>query len=334
MVSNKLLVIRRRFLKSLNLLPLGEQLIRKVEFIRGLYQHPNKMIGRKLPPINHHYITKRTDVLVFAAHSDDEVLGLGASLYRHSAKGDNIKIVFTTNGSADWYGLQSWHIKTKESTKRAEIRYKEAVNALSLLNIPKENIYCLGYPDGGSQRYLKNMEDDIQFLMKTLNPGKVYVHCIEGGHVDHDMTSFVVKTTCKKIGFNNVFEWAEYNPKQPIGTKNIKFLPNPVNTFKETILDITEEERHLKRMMLSCHKSQQVEEYYAQGEALRQANLKNVEIELMEHCQLPKFRLHSIVKKYNKPFINKNKGDIRTTEPVKKYFMFLIAIQQLPLFNL
>jgi LmbE family N-acetylglucosaminyl deacetylase len=304
-LQSKILVTRRRILKLLNFFPWNEQLIRKVEFIRGLYQYPNKMVGRKLS--FHYNSNKKTDVLVFAAHSDDDVLGLGATLSRHCKNGDNIKIVFVTNGSSDWLGVQqSWNIKANESKMRSETRYSEAVKALSLLNIPIENIYCLGYPDGGTQRYLKEMSDDILLLLQKLNPGKVYVHCIEGGHTDHDMTSFVVKSSCKRVGYSNVYEWAEYNPKQPIGTKYIKFLSNQSLAFEEMIIDISEEERILKRKMLSCHQSQDVEKYYSQGEAIRQANLSNLDLELLEHCQLSKSKLTYIVKKLNISLINHN----------------------------
>lgn len=289
-------ITKRRILKLIQFIPWQDFLIKKIEFIRGLYRYPSKMVGRKL---TFYHNKMKTDVLVFAAHTDDDVLGLGTTLYRHCLKGDHIKIVFVTNGSADWSGVgQSWNLKAHESKRRSETRFTEAIKSLSLLNIPKENIFCLGYPDGGTQRYLKNMSDDIHMLFQKFNPGMVYVHCIEGGHIDHDMTSFVVKSVCHTIGYTNVFEWAEYNPKQPIGSTDIKFLPTQSNENKIITIDITEEERILKRRMLSFHVSQNVERFYSQGEAIRKANLTELDMELYEHCQIPKVRLIPIVKKF------------------------------------
>jgi LmbE family N-acetylglucosaminyl deacetylase len=300
LIVNKI-VTKRRILKLFNFLPWNEQFIKIVEFARGLYQYPDKMIGRKVPA-NHN--KSKTDVLIFAAHSDDDVLGLGATLYRHCKKGENVKVVFTTNGSADWSGVhQSWNIKAAEATLRAETRFREAVDALSLLHIPEENILCLGYPDGGTQRYLENISEDVLLLIQKLNPGKIYVHCIEGGHTDHDMTSLAVKFSCNKAGYHNVFEWAEYNPEQPIGSKEIRFLPNSSKTFQEITIEISDEERELKRKMLSCHPSQNVEQYFTQGEAIRRANLFQLETELLEYCQLPKSKLASIVKHLNKSLL-------------------------------
>lgn len=272
-----------------------EQLINKVEYIRGLYRYPNQMLGRKCL-LN----TKdqNTDILVFAAHPDDDVLGLGTTLYRHSLNGENIKVVFVTNGSGR--DGESWHIKRTSANKKAETRYREAVTALSLINIPENHVYSLGYPDGGTQRYLNHMSVDIQKLVKILKPGRIYVHCIEGGHGDHDLTSFVVKSICKKIGYHNVFEWTEYNPAQPLGTQDVKFLSSPLTKFNETIIRITEEERVMKRKMLACHRSQDVEQFFMEGEAIRQVDLKQIDTELMEHCQIPKRKLLPLLRKFEK----------------------------------
>jgi LmbE family N-acetylglucosaminyl deacetylase len=253
------------------------------------------MLGSKFP-INHD--NEETDVLVFAAHPDDDVLGLSTTLYRHSLKNENLKVVFVTNGTGR--DGESWNISDSESKKKSEIRYREAVNALSLINISTENIFCLGYPDGGTQRYLKNIATDVIMLVKKLKPGRIYVHCIEGGHVDHDMTSFVVKSVCNKIAYTNVFEWTEYNPIQPLGAQNVKFLPSQSTGLKEIKIDISENERILKRKMLTCHYSQDIEQFFLQGEAIRQANTSQLEAELFEHCQLPKKRLLSIVKSFTK----------------------------------
>lgn len=316
MIVNKI-VTKRRILKLFTLVPWNEQLIKKVEFARGLYQYPYKMVGRNLPVDYNH--SKKTDVLVFAAHADDDILGLGTTLYRHYKNGDNIKIVFTTNGSADWSGVhQSWNIKAEESIKKSETRYQEAADALSLMHIPKEEIYCLGYPDGGTQRYVKNISDDILQLIQRLNPGKIYVHCIEGGHLDHDMTSLAVKFSCKKANYHHVFEWTEYNPKQPIGTKEIHFLANSTNTSQGTAIKISEEEREIKRRMLSCHSSQNVEQYFTQGEAIRLADLSHLELELFEYCQLPKSKLTSIVNNMNKSLFHFKPGDVYEVNELKR----------------
>ncbi|MBS4197590.1 PIG-L deacetylase family protein [Lederbergia citri] len=271
-----------------------EKVIKLIETIRGLYIYPRIMLGRIITLNN----LNRTDVLVFAAHADDDVLGLGTTLYRHSLKGDNVKVVFITNGTGR--GGESWAVTRRESKKKSNIRYKEAVQALSLINIPENNIYCLGFPDGGTQRYLKNISDDIHFLINKLRPGRIYVHCIEGGHRDHDLTSYVVKSVCNKINYNQLFEWTEYYPNQPLGTHNVKFLLTPSSSIKENTIKITQYERNLKKKMLACHQSQDVEQYFLQGEAIRVATTTDMEMDLYKYSQFSRKKLNPIIEEVNK----------------------------------
>jgi len=44
-----------------------------------------------------------TRVLVLAAHPDDEVLGMGATIALHTARGDSVRIVVVTDGSSTQY---------------------------------------------------------------------------------------------------------------------------------------------------------------------------------------------------------------------------------------
>lgn len=273
------------------------KIIKGIEYIRGIYRYPKSMAGRKFD-LNR--INNDVDVLILAAHPDDDVLGLGTTLYRHSLTGSNIVVVFVTNGS----GI-SWNNRKGNTLEISNMRYKEASQALSLIKIPQENILSLGYPDQGSHRYLKYIAKDINLLIEKLHPKLVYTHCIEGGHSDHDMTSFVVKKVCKKIGFDNLYEWTEYNPRQSIGSKNVRFLPSKVTNFDEEIIDVSNEERMLKKDMLSFHKSQNIEKFYDQGEAIRKSSFVHIENDLQSYCSFPKKRIKVIVQEFNK-----SKGDI------------------------
>lgn len=270
-----------------------DRVIKNIEFYRGIYRYPSKMIGRELDLKN---VRQDTDVLVIAAHPDDDVLGLGTTLYRHRLKGENIVVVFVTNGT-NWKD-ESWRIKVIEAERRATIRYNEAVQALSLIGIPQENILCLGFPDGGTHRYLRYLAKDIQMLLQKLNPKLIYVHCIEGGHSDHDMTSFVVKSICNKMNHIDVFEWTEYHQKQPLGTQKVRFLPSETNLTEEKFIDISEEELVLKKKMLAFHKSQDVEKYFGHGESFRLGNFSKLEMELNQFCKLSKRRLIPVIKKF------------------------------------
>lgn len=267
-------------------------LIKFIEYIRGLYRYPGSMLGRIMPA----KLTEVTDVLVIAAHPDDEILGLSSMLGKHRMNGDMVTIVYVTNGSVG--KGPSWKCSKMASEQISKRRYEEGARALSHIGIKKGNLLCLGFPDGGTHRYLVEMAKDIIKLINDLNPKKIYVHSIEGGHDDHDIVSFVVKSVCKQLGSLHLYEWAEYNRLQPLGSKNINFRASIPSKYKETIMHLTKEEQKLKKKMLENHESQGVVVHYMMGEAIRQADFSNLETNLYEYSHFAKRGIKPLVKRF------------------------------------
>ena len=81
----------------------------------------------------------RSNVIVFAAHPDDEALGCSGSLALHSLNRDNIFIVFLTDGVSSRY--------LGKNKKQSNIRKNNCLNSLKILNIKKENVFFLNFPD-------------------------------------------------------------------------------------------------------------------------------------------------------------------------------------------
>jgi LmbE family N-acetylglucosaminyl deacetylase len=277
--------------------------IKTVEFIRGLYRYPRQMLGRTYDI----YDGVKADILVFAAHPDDEIFGIGTVLYRHFLDNKKIKIVYVTNGSASGHGA-SWRNSKARAKELVEMRLHEAAQALSHLQLSAKDILCLGYPDLGTYRYLTSISKDISQLLQEVAPEKIYVHTIEGGHIDHDMTSLVVLNECKRRGLTNVYEWTEYNSMQPLGTKEVTFK-SVVTTFSDEIqIRLSDEERALKRKMLASHVSQQAEVFGHQGEAIRKASFTNLVGRILAYAgganqvnplYVSYNRLRPILKKFN-----------------------------------
>jgi len=218
---------------------------------------------------------------------------------RHCSQGEKITVVYVTDGSSR--DGESWKREREISEKIAATRYKEGTRGLSVLKIPQQNLLLLGFPDGGTQRYLKEISKDVISLIKKLTPTKIYVHCIEGGHIDHDLVSLVVKSVCNKLNFQNVFEWAEYSQLYPLGTKKMKFLPPlSFHEAKEIKIEFSKNELKLKKEMLSCHKSQDVADIYTQGEIIRKANIKYLKEELAAYSQVPKEEWNYLVERFLK----------------------------------
>lgn len=88
---------------------------------------------------------KKTDLMVFAPHEDDELAIAGPVIYQAAQNGMNVKVVFTTNG--DYFPHEG------------PIRIKEAINALHILGVEKENIIFLGYGDQTQSKHLYNADN-------------------------------------------------------------------------------------------------------------------------------------------------------------------------------
>lgn len=271
-----------------------QRTIKLKEYLKGLYRYPNKMIGRNISHIN----KNNTDVLVFAAHPDDELLGLSSLINKHFLKGEKIIVVYVTDGSGR--DGESWKKERPISERNAKVRYQEGILGLSILKIPAKNILCLGFPDGGTHRYLKEMSKDVYMLIKRLSPKQIYVHCIEGGHNDHDLVSLVVKSVCNKLNFSNIFEWAEYNSLYPLGSKKIDFLPSLPFHSRNAVrnINLSEIELKNKRKMLSCHVSQKVDDVYSCNEIIRKADIRHLKDELIAYSQVSREEWFPMIEKF------------------------------------
>jgi LmbE family N-acetylglucosaminyl deacetylase len=286
-----MLDIKTRLRKALQRTTVPDTLVRLIEGSRGI-RYPATLIGRlNYPPPRH----SGGGVLVFAAHQDDEVLGLGLTLVKHRSRGDRVTVVFTTNGAGpNWQ--ESCAIKQAVSATR----FKEACDALAIIGIDPAEIVCLGFPDGGLHRYIPEASKDIAALIRAIVPHTIYVHAIEGGHRDHDVTAFVVQEVSARLRISPVFEWAEYNSEAPGGQpiSDARFASDPyVPDFECAPTPFDQSEFTSKQQMLAKYASQAVSiRYYPfRSEILRRARPIHLLPRLAHFTRLSQGRLRSLI---------------------------------------
>ena len=98
--------------------------------------------------------TAPADLVVFAPHPDDEVIGTGGVIQRAVASGQRVLVVFVTNG--DGYadaasaltGRPTATLQAADYVTLAAARQREAVAADAILGLGAANLVFLGYPDG------------------------------------------------------------------------------------------------------------------------------------------------------------------------------------------
>jgi N-acetylglucosamine malate deacetylase 1 len=165
-------------------------------------------------------MAKKNSVLVVAAHPDDEALGCFGTLLKHRSKGDKINLVFLTDGVSS----------RKKNNKQKIERRKNCIKAAKLLDLNKDNIFFLDYPDNMMDSVpLLNVVKDIEKIKKKIMPDTIYTHFSNDLNVDHRIAFQAAVTssrpkeneTVKKIFCFEILsstEWADKN--------KIAFNPN------------------------------------------------------------------------------------------------------------
>jgi LmbE family N-acetylglucosaminyl deacetylase len=114
-------------------------------------------------------------VLVLAAHSDDEALGVGGTIAKLSGEGHKVISVICSAGEKSPF----WRKKDELINQRME----EALKAARILGTYKT--IFLKYPDAMLKRYQKELNEKILLVMKEYKPDQVFVHHKRDLHPDH-----------------------------------------------------------------------------------------------------------------------------------------------------
>jgi N-acetylglucosamine malate deacetylase 1 len=146
------------------------------------------------------------NILVFAPHPDDELLGLGGTLIKN--KKENIKIVFMTSGE------KGNPKKTQQETKNErETETKKVCRLLSAKPIFLKQ----------KDREITANKNIIQKIVKVIletKPKQIYIPNSEENDLDHKKTNEIVRDALnfvkRKIKIPLVFEYEIWSPLQDV----------------------------------------------------------------------------------------------------------------------
>jgi len=103
--------------------------------------------------------TRDDRVVVFAPHPDDETIGCGGVIQQVLAAGGRAFVVFLTNGDHNQVAFKLYEkrivLRPRDYIAMGELRRAEALEAAHALGVPRENLFFLGYPDGGTLKIWK-----------------------------------------------------------------------------------------------------------------------------------------------------------------------------------
>lgn len=125
-------------------------------------------------------------VLVVAAHPDDEILGCGGTLARHIAEGDQVHILFMTNGVSS------------RNHDSVAINARQIAMSKAMCNLMVQSYQTLDFPDNKMDALpLLEIVQCIEPIIKKIKPNIIYTHFYGDLNIDHQLTYNAVLTVCR-----------------------------------------------------------------------------------------------------------------------------------------
>lgn len=173
------------------------------------------------------------DIVVFAPHPDDEVIGCAGVIQQALARDRRVQVVFSTSGdgypraAARLAGKTLGELEPADFIRLGETRRAEALAADRELGLAERDLVHLGFPDGsfggvlaatgsepvrspltqlsespttGAPYTRRGALDGFVRLLEDSRPAEVYVTDAADEHGDHSATHQIVTEAIKRTG--------------------------------------------------------------------------------------------------------------------------------------
>lgn len=129
------------------------------------------------------------NVLVVVPHPDDESIGMGGTILKHFADGDDVFVLFLTSG-----GLG---IPDTEPAVAADIREGEAVAACDILGV--RGYHFARFPDGDLMSHVDEAVDVMTREVFSHQPERIYTTHQDEDHIDHRAAAMIVSRAVRDL---------------------------------------------------------------------------------------------------------------------------------------
>jgi len=163
-------------------------------------------------------------ILVFCAHSDDQVLGAGATLAKYAKQGHDITVVVFSFGEL----THPW-LKKEYS---ASMRVQESKDAGKQLGL--KEVSFLGLTEGKFKEEFesKKLKNKIIHLLLTKKPNKIFLHSPDDFHPDHrDVYKLITGILKEKKFAGDVYAYEVWNPVDVLKTNWPQMYVDVTDTF-------------------------------------------------------------------------------------------------------
>ncbi len=167
----------------------------------------------------------KNKILVVAAHPDDEILGIGGTILKHSKAGDDVFCVIMGEGLA----------ARRDATEDAiEKLHEQSRNAGDVLGF--REIRFFDFPDNRMDSVdLLDVVKKIESLIDEFDPDIIYTHHGNDLNIDHQICFQAVMTAARPIGSRQITIYTfETLSSTEWHDRKMQFMPN-------TYVDIADE---------------------------------------------------------------------------------------------
>lgn len=133
-------------------------------------------------------------VLVIAAHPDDEVLGCGGAILKHTSNADTVRILILAEGL------------TSREPVRDAVRHKDELVHLhenseqAAKRLGAEGVRLCSFPDNRMDSIdLLDVVKEVEQEIEGFKPNIVYTHHGGDVNIDHQITHDAVVTACRPL---------------------------------------------------------------------------------------------------------------------------------------
>ena len=178
-------------------------------------------------------------ILVFAAHPDDEVIGVGGTLIKRKKEGHHTAVCYFTAA-----------VKKRNTDRDIRDKMLETEKAGRVLALDRQ--YFLNYPAActdriGQEKIIKS----IKKVIKEFQPNVIYTHYIYDLHSDHRILTENVLIATRPVNFDFIAQVYFYNE-----FTSSTFWSLPENVFRPNVFVDISATMTKKLMAFSCYKSQ------------------------------------------------------------------------------
>ncbi len=129
-------------------------------------------------------INSTSKVLIIVAHPDDETIGLGGTIAKHSYEGDEVYALAMTDG-----------VGSRESTKETDVNNRAKAASASSTELGFKWLDILNYPDNKLDSVpLLDIVKSLEKFKRKINPQIIYTHSSSDLNIDHRIINQAVLT--------------------------------------------------------------------------------------------------------------------------------------------